>query len=84
MMSAVLEELDDWQYDNEEESEMGQLHAIHNNLNAVAAVRRNLEKQSLIPSAEVCQECGEDIPVARQQAVPGVQYCVHCQEMFER
>lgn len=83
MMSAVLEELNDWQYDNEEESEMGQLHAIHNNLNAIANVRRALEKQAMIKSAEVCQECGEDIPVARQLAVPGVQYCVHCQEMFE-
>lgn len=82
-MSALLQELDDWQYNNEEESEMGQLHAIHNNLNAIANVRRALEKQSQQVSATTCQECGDDIPVARREAVPGVQYCVHCQEMFE-
>lgn len=80
---SMLTELDDWEYNNEEESEMGQLHAIHNNLNAIANVRRALEKQSLQKSAEFCEECGDEIPVARRQAVPGVQYCVHCQEMFE-
>lgn len=28
---------------------------------------------------ETCAECGEPIPLARQQAVPGVQFCVDCQ-----
>jgi len=31
---------DDFVYNNEEEAEMGQLHAIHNNMNAIANVRR--------------------------------------------
>lgn len=75
---------DDWQYNNEEEAEMGQLHAIHNNLNAVAGVRRKLEEQAAKPSAEECEECGDEIPEARRLAVPGVQLCVFCQEKHER
>ncbi|HAQ35920.1 MAG: hypothetical protein CMF74_13190 [Maricaulis sp.] len=30
-------------------------------------------------SAELCDECGEPIPDARREAVPGVRTCVHCQ-----
>jgi len=75
---------DDWQYNNEEEAEMGQLHAIHNNLNAVAGVRRKLEEQAAKPSAEECEECGDEIPEARRKAVPGCQLCVFCQEKLER
>lgn len=30
-------------------------------------------------SAEWCDECGEDIPEARRQALPGVRTCVDCQ-----
>ena len=52
---------DDWQYNNEEEAEMGQLHAIHNNLNAVASVRNKLAEQAAIPSAEFCEECGSTV-----------------------
>ena len=79
-----LELNDDWQYNNEEEAEMGQLHAIHNNLNAVAGVRRKLEEQAARPSAEECEECGDEIPEGRRKAVPGVQFCVFCQEKHER
>ncbi|MCX7178188.1 MAG: DksA/TraR family C4-type zinc finger protein [Proteobacteria bacterium] len=28
-----------------------------------------------------CQECGCEIPIGRQQAIPGVHFCVACQEM---
>jgi phage/conjugal plasmid C-4 type zinc finger TraR family protein len=79
-----LELKDDWQYNNEEEAEMGQLHAIHNNMNAVAGVRRKLLEQAARPSAEECEECGDEIPEARRKAVPGVQFCVFCQEKLER
>jgi len=75
---------DDFVYNNEEEAEMGQLHAIHNNMNAVAAVRRELEKQAQQPSAEECEECGDEIPLARRMAIPGVQLCVFCKERQER
>ncbi|MAM61033.1 DksA/TraR family C4-type zinc finger protein [Maritimibacter sp. UBA3975] len=31
-------------------------------------------------SLRECAECGEDIPEARRQAVPGVKICIDCQE----
>jgi len=75
---------DDWQYNNEEEAEMGQLHAIHNNLNAVANVRRKLAEQAAQPSLSECEECGDEIPEARRLAIPGCKLCVFCKEKQER
>jgi phage/conjugal plasmid C-4 type zinc finger TraR family protein len=75
---------DDWQYNNEEEAEMGQLHAIHNNMNAVANVRRALEEQASQPSLTHCEECGEEIPEKRRTAIRGVRLCVYCQQLLER
>lgn len=34
-------------------------------------------------SADNCVECDEEIPVARQIAVPGVQRCVLCQGLLD-
>ena len=34
-------------------------------------------------SAEFCQECGNEIPQARREALPGVQTCIECQAAFE-
>ncbi|WNN45773.1 MULTISPECIES: DksA/TraR family C4-type zinc finger protein [Winslowiella] len=34
-------------------------------------------------SAEFCQECDEPIPEARRIALPGVQYCVTCQQQHD-
>jgi phage/conjugal plasmid C-4 type zinc finger TraR family protein len=79
-----LEVEDDNFMSNMAEEEMGQLHAIHNNMNAVAAVRRQLEKQAAEPSAEECEECGDEIPLARRLAVPGCKLCVFCKERQER
>jgi phage/conjugal plasmid C-4 type zinc finger TraR family protein len=31
-----------------------------------------------------CDECGAMIPVTRQQAIPGVRFCVACQETQDR
>ena len=75
---------DDFVYDNEEEAEMGQLHAIHLNMNAVAEHRRKLEEQAKEPSLEYCEECGEEIPEARRRSIPGVKLCVYCKEIEER
>lgn len=74
---------DDYQYNNEEEAEMAQLHSIHLHMNAVSDVQRKLAKQAEKPSAEECVECGEEIPEARRLAIPGVQSCVYCQELNE-
>ena len=75
---------DDFAYNNEEESEMGQLHAIHNNLNHIARVRRELEAQAIRPTLINCIDCGEEIPKARREAIPGVQHCVSCLDIIER
>lgn len=69
---------------NMAEEEFGQLHAIHNNMNAVAAVRRQLEQQSAQPSLLECEECGDEIPESRRLAVPGCRHCVFCKERQER
>lgn len=74
--------INDFTYNNEEEAEMGQLHAIHLNMNAVAEVQRKL--QAAGPSLSHCEECGDEIPLARQLAVKGVRKCVHCQALTER
>lgn len=79
-----MNDLDDFVYNNEEESEMGQLHAIHVHMNAVADVQRRLAIQSTKPSLSHCEECGEEIPLARQTAVPGVKFCIECQQIKER
>ena len=34
-------------------------------------------------SAEYCEECGEEIPLARRVAVPGCQTCAECQGIIE-
>jgi len=75
---------DDFEYNNEEEAEMGQLHAIHNNMNHIAAVQRKLAEQAAQPSLTHCEECGDDIPEKRQKLVPGVKLCVYCQQLQER
>jgi phage/conjugal plasmid C-4 type zinc finger TraR family protein len=38
------------------------------------------------PSAKWCEApgCGERIPDERRKAIPGVQYCVDCQELKEQ
>lgn len=75
---------DDFQYNNEEEAEMAQLHAIHIHMNAVRDVQRALEAQAAQESETECIECGDEIPLQRQLAIKGVQRCTHCQELFER
>ena len=75
---------DDFVYNNEEEAEMGQLHAIHNNMNAIANVQRALEAQARQPSLTHCEECGDEIPQKRQELVLGVKLCVYCQQLQER
>ena len=43
---------------------------------AVSAARARMPQG---PSAEYCDECGEDIPEKRRLALPGVRTCVACQ-----
>lgn len=74
----------EFEYNNEEEAEMAQLHSIHLHMNAVAKVRDAMAKQAERESAEFCEECGDEIPEERRKAIPGVQLCVFCKERMER
>lgn len=47
------------------------------------AVKRSRQN---IPQGEGrrnCEECGEAIPVARRNALPGVRYCIACQSELD-
>jgi phage/conjugal plasmid C-4 type zinc finger TraR family protein len=56
-----------------------------------AQERQQMEMEQLVAnrtqyqgvSAELCEECGADIPAARREKVPGVQLCVSCQTLEE-
>lgn len=78
------QQLDDWQYNNEEEAEMGQLQAIHNNMNHIAKVRRQLELEAAQPSLTHCEDCGDEIPEQRRLVVAGCRLCVYCKQLSER
>lgn len=79
-----MRDIEEFEYNNEEEAEMAQIHSLHLNMNAVADVQRQLQRQRSQETQTECQQCGEDIPPERQRAVPGVQYCVDCQQLQER
>lgn len=53
-------------------------------INAMAFVENHIELcRSLLPSGESairCLECDDIIPEARRQALPGVKYCIPCQQ----
>lgn len=48
------------------------------------AVQRAKNKLPTGPSLAVCEECDAAIPVARQQALPGVRVCVTCQAAHDQ
>ncbi len=79
-----MNEKDEFEYNNEEEAEMAQLHSIHLHMNAIADVRRKLAKAAEQESLTECEDCGEEIPQARRLAVKGVMKCVFCQQLAER
>jgi phage/conjugal plasmid C-4 type zinc finger TraR family protein len=67
-----------------EEGEQAQAIAMIRDAQALNHVRQQLARQRSQPSATECESCGDDIPLARQQAVPGTQMCVTCQSHSER
>ncbi len=48
------------------------------------AIARARNQMTQGESAEFCDECGEPISLARQKAVPGVRYCLNCQEALDK
>lgn len=64
-----------------DEAEIAANHSIDIAWNAEQKIR---EKVYTGTSLSHCEECGDDIPLPRQLALPGVRTCVHCQEEMER
>jgi RNA polymerase-binding transcription factor DksA len=73
-------EIESVQHSNIDESEMGQLHALHLNDNAIAAVRNSMPTGE---SLEYCTDCCESIPLARRNAARGCIRCIYCQGIHE-
>jgi len=48
------------------------------------AIKRARAQLQSGPGLSHCEECGEAIPEARRQAVPGVRLCVACQVQADR
>jgi len=74
-------EVESVQTENYEESEMGQLHSLHLSENGINNVR---SKISTGPGLSHCMDCGDAIPEKRRKAVPGVKFCINCQEFNEK
>lgn len=67
--------------ENLDETELGQLHALHIHENALAQIRANMKFGHCLSH---CEDCGEEIPIARRTAVAGVTRCIDCQIDSER
>lgn len=48
--------------------------------NAVHAVRFAMKQSYGMVSSFHCKDCGDEIPDNRRRAVPGVKFCIHCQD----
>jgi phage/conjugal plasmid C-4 type zinc finger TraR family protein len=76
-----MREYESIQGDNLEESDQAQLLAVTQSADAVAKIRASIPKG---PSLSHCDECGEEIPLARQRAIQGCKTCIDCQTISER
>jgi len=77
-------EVEGVQFENLDENDQASLHSLHHHMNLIGDVRRKLEEQAQQPSLSHCEECGDEIPEARRQAIRGCKLCVWCQELHER
>ena len=68
---------------NEEEAEIAQLSTLFETEHLVRQARARIDQERSRPSRQDCAECGEPIPTARQQSVPGVQLCIECAQLRE-
>jgi len=76
-----MREYESIQGDNLEESDQAQLLSTTLSADAVAKIRASMPSG---PSLSHCNECGEEIPIARQQALRGCVTCIDCQTLSER
>ena len=60
--------------------------AVQEQIDASIADAVKLARQQLAggESLEYCEECGDPIPEARRQALPGVRHCIPCQQELEK
>jgi len=70
--------------DTFEEQELAQISSLMENEAALRKAREEFAKKASQPSLSECEACGEDIPVARQKAVPGVRLCLECATLNEK
>ena len=47
------------------------------------AVKEARARLSRGESLKYCEDCGEEIPKARREALPGIRRCVQCQEIAD-
>jgi phage/conjugal plasmid C-4 type zinc finger TraR family protein len=47
------------------------------------ALRNQLELNSYLSTDPDCEQCGELIPEARREALPGCPTCVECKQLLE-
>jgi phage/conjugal plasmid C-4 type zinc finger TraR family protein len=48
--------------------------------NGVYAARYAMQHSYGVVSCTHCKDCGEEIPEARRRVVPGVKFCIECQD----
>ena len=60
--------------------------AVQEQIDATIEDAVNLARSQLPRGAslEHCEECGNAIPAARREAVPGVRLCISCQEVKDK
>lgn len=76
-----MREYESIQGDNLEEADQAQLLSTTLSADAVAKIRAAIPTG---PSLSHCNECGEEIPEARQKALKGCTTCIDCQTLSER
>lgn len=60
-----------------------QRYADQHQADALAGHHRRVDEIRSMHGRTHCEECGEEIPVKRREAVPGCRLCVECQRAFE-
>jgi phage/conjugal plasmid C-4 type zinc finger TraR family protein len=57
-------------------------------VNAQAKVDNGIDLARMMikkgPGSPICWDCGESIPEARRQAVPGCTFCIDCQSSHDK
>lgn len=51
----------------------------------LAAAGSSVSSHGVNPAEVIeCEECGDELPLARRRAIPGCRLCTECQELEER